>query len=122
MCNGAFPQSSSRKVPCQEPIWIAGASAGYFLRNRALQGSTRQLGNLALIVGFNFFLGSSSGSMIDNSGHLGGLLVGLLLSLGMAPSWDIVSPVPSITVSISRTWPESPHVLHLHVSKRMPAS
>ena len=68
-----------------------GASAGYFLRNRALQGSTRQLGNLALIVGFNFVLGSGPGSMIDNSGHLGGLVVGLLLSLGMAPRWDIVS-------------------------------
>lgn len=69
----------------------AGASAGYFLRNQALQGSTRQLGNLALIVGFNFVLGFGPGSMIDNSGHLGGLVVGLLLSLGMAPRWDVVS-------------------------------
>lgn len=56
-----------------------------------MQGSSRQLGYLALIVGLNFFLGSSSGSMIDNSGHLGGLVVGLLLSLGMAPRWDVVS-------------------------------
>lgn len=40
--------------------------AGYFLRNKALQGSTQQLSNLALIVGLNFLLGSSQGSMIDN--------------------------------------------------------
>jgi hypothetical protein len=40
--------------------------AGYFLRNKSLQGSTQQLFNLALIVGLNFLLGSSQGSMIDN--------------------------------------------------------
>ena len=40
--------------------------AGYFLRNKALQGSTQQIFNLALIVGLNFLLGSSQGSMIDN--------------------------------------------------------
>ena len=98
---------------------LAGASAGYFLRNRALQGSTRQLGNLALIVGFNFFLGSSSGSMIDNSGHLGGLGVGLLLSLGMAPSWDIVSAVLPIPLSQARIWPG---LSNIHDYERMPAS
>ncbi len=87
-----------------------GASAGYFLRNRALQGSTRQLFNLALIVGFNFILGSSPGTMIDNSGHLGGLVVGLLLSLGMAPRWDVVSTDLPMLMSINCTcqWPEVP--------------
>ena len=86
----------------------AGASAGYFLRNRALQGSTRQLGNLALIVGFNFVLGSGQGSMIDNSGHLGGLVVGLLLSLGMAPRWDIVSADLPVLTDCTGRWPGSP--------------
>ena len=57
----------------------AGATAGYFLRNRQLQGARQQLGRLALVVGLNFLLGSSQGSMIDNSGHLGGLAVGLCM-------------------------------------------
>ena len=39
----------------------AGATAGYFLRNRQLQGAQQQLGRLAVIVGLNFFLGSSQG-------------------------------------------------------------
>lgn len=57
----------------------AGATAGYFLRNRQLQGARQQLGRLALVVGLNFLLGSSQGSMIDNSGHLGGLAVCLCM-------------------------------------------
>ena len=61
------------RTPCSA---CAGATAGYFLRNRQLQGARQQLGRLALVVGLNFLLGSSQGSMIDNSGHLGGLAVG----------------------------------------------
>ena len=61
---------------CEVPIVkkvvhpCAGATAGYFLRNRALQGSTQQLTYIAGIVALNIFLGASPGSMIDNSGAL----------------------------------------------------
>ncbi|CAL8461793.1 g1324 [Coccomyxa elongata] len=72
---------------------LLGATAGYFLRNRALQGSTQQLTYIAGIVGLNIFLGSSPGSMIDNSGHLGGLFTGLALGYVMAPKWDVVREV-----------------------------
>ena len=63
---------------CKVCSACAGATAGYFLRNRQLQGARQQLGRLALVVGLNFLLGSSQGSMIDNSGHLGGLAVSCL--------------------------------------------
>lgn len=45
-----------------------GATAGYFLRNRAVQGSTQQLLYIAGVVALNVWLGSAAGSMIDNSG------------------------------------------------------
>ena len=117
--NNCHPERTHPGSLTQKIFVLQGASAGYFLRNRALQGSTRQLGNLALIVGLNFFLGSSSGSMIDNSGHLGGLVVGLLLSLGMAPSWDIVSAVLPTTLDSSCTWPGLPDV---YDGEHMPAT
>jgi hypothetical protein len=49
-------------------IACIGATAAYFLRNRAVQGSARQLANIGLIVGANLWLGSAQGSMIDNAG------------------------------------------------------
>ncbi|EIE25226.1 rhomboid-domain-containing protein [Coccomyxa subellipsoidea C-169] len=70
---------------------LLGATAGYFLRNRALQGSTQQLTYIAGIVALNIFLGASPGSMIDNSGHLGGLFTGVALGYIMAPKWVVVS-------------------------------
>lgn len=47
---------------------MAGATAAYFLRNRAVQGSSRQLLNIGGVVALNLWLGSSAGSMIDNAG------------------------------------------------------
>ena len=47
---------------------MAGATAAYFLRNREVQGSSRQLLNIGGVVALNLWLGSSAGSMIDNAG------------------------------------------------------
>ena len=56
----------------------AGATAGYFLRNRQLQGARQQLGRLALVVGLNFLLGEP-GLHDRQQRALGGLAVCLCM-------------------------------------------
>jgi rhomboid protease GluP len=78
---------------------LVGAEIAYFFVNRKLFGqlSRRSLGNLAILVAINLVLGFSPGSGVNNYAHLGGLVGGLALGLGLAPryalEWHDLSPV-----------------------------
>ncbi|HEX9115982.1 MAG TPA: rhomboid family intramembrane serine protease [Anaerolineae bacterium] len=77
---------------------IVGADVAFFLTNRRSMGNLgqRQLINLAILIAINLAIGFSPGSGINNYAHLGGLVGGLLLGLGLAPrfglAWDGFQP------------------------------
>lgn len=68
----------------------AGALGGYLLRNRQLQNSTRQLLYIAGIAVLNLGLGASPDAMIDNSGHIGGLIAGAWLGYTAGPRFVVL--------------------------------
>jgi hypothetical protein len=61
------------------------------VQNRELFGrlGRRQLGNLAILVVINLAFGASPGSGINNFAHVGGLVGGLVLGLGLAPRYAL---------------------------------
>lgn len=69
---------------------LVGAEVAFFWRNRNQLGEVgeRQILNLLTIVALNLFLGLSVEG-IDNWGHIGGLLSGLLLGSLLAPRYDL---------------------------------
>lgn len=69
---------------------IIGAEAAYFLLNRKLFGAVgrQRLGNLAILIGINLVFGFTVKG-INNLAHLGGLIFGLLLGLGLAPRYTV---------------------------------
>ena len=69
---------------------LVGALGGYFVRNRELENSARQLLFLSALVSFNLFLGSQPGTQIDNAGHVGGLVAGAWLGYAMGPRFRVV--------------------------------
>jgi rhomboid protease GluP len=70
---------------------LVGAEIAYFVQNRELFGrlGRRQLGNLAILVVINLAFGASPGSGINNFAHVGGLVGGLVLGLGLAPRYAL---------------------------------
>jgi rhomboid protease GluP len=76
---------------------LVGADIAFFLNNRKSLGqlSQRSLMNLAILVAINLVLGFTAPG-INNYAHIGGLVSGLLLGLGMAPrysaTWDGWAP------------------------------
>lgn len=69
---------------------VFGALGAYYFRNRDLLGqvSQRQLGNLAITLLVNVMIGLSPGSNIDNFGHIGGLVGGLVLGWFFCPRYE----------------------------------
>ncbi|PKO14711.1 MAG: hypothetical protein CVU39_13355 [Chloroflexi bacterium HGW-Chloroflexi-10] len=68
------------------------AAEGVFIyRNRRFFGSRARsiLTNIVLVLGFNLFLGLTPGSYIDNWGHMGGLIGGLLFAWTAGPLWEM---------------------------------
>ncbi len=65
---------------------MLGAFAVYLFLNRALFGSSARgsLGGLAFIIVINVSLGLTT-TGVDNSAHLGGLIVGTLMALRLSP-------------------------------------
>ena len=73
------------------------AAEGMFLyQNRNLFGaeSKQAIGNVVSIILFNLFIGFSSGGYIDNWGHIGGLLGGLIFAWFSGPLWDVEGLYP----------------------------
>jgi rhomboid protease GluP len=68
------------------------AAEGIFLfQNRQVLGSqaNRALTNVLYMAGINLFIGFSSHGLIDNFGHLGGLLGGILFTWFGGPRWKM---------------------------------
>ena len=68
---------------------LVGAEVAFFLCNRSLFGKLgrQRLSNLAGLIAINLLIGFTV-SGINNLAHLGGLVSGLLLGLGMAPRYE----------------------------------
>ena len=75
------------------------AAEGIFVfQNRQLLGSraNRALMNVLYVAGINLFIGFSSHGLVDNYGHLGGLLGGVLFTWFGGPRWKMEGFYPSI--------------------------
>ena len=73
------------------------AAEGIFLyQNRKLFGeeAKQAMGNVVSVAAINLFIGFSSGGLIDNWGHIGGLLGGLIFTWFGGPLWQVEGLYP----------------------------
>jgi rhomboid protease GluP len=70
---------------------LVGGLAAFYYTSRKLLGeiSRQQLGSLITVIMINLFIGFSSGGLIDNYAHIGGLLGGLLVGWLLAPRFEV---------------------------------
>lgn len=86
---GSYAFSTSVSAGASGAIFaITGAAAVYFFRYRENFGTRGRsvLQNMILILVINFAFGLA-GSGVDNWGHFGGLVGGVLVSIGMLPKY-----------------------------------
>jgi rhomboid protease GluP len=86
----SFLLSSGYSVGASTSIFALIGAEGIFLyQNRGLFGKQfrRAIGNVIFVVAVNLFLGLSPG--IDNWGHVGGLLGGLVFAWFAGPVWEV---------------------------------
>ncbi len=71
---------------------LIAAEAVFIYRNRAMFGirAAPMLAQIGFVIVFNLFLGFTPGARIDNWGHLGGLLGGLVVAWTAGPLWTLV--------------------------------
>jgi rhomboid protease GluP len=83
---------------------LVGAEAVFLYRNRKLLGNRAQgaLLNLLVIVALNLFLGFSSG-FVDNWGHIGGLVGGVLFAWFGGPLLQVDGIYPNFQVVNTRS-------------------
>ena len=77
---------------------LLAAEGVFFFQNRKLFGdrATRVLINLFTFALVNLVIGLSPGSGVDNWGHLGGLLGGLIFTWFGGPRWKLEGLYPSL--------------------------
>ncbi len=83
----SYATSSEISVGASGAIFgLAGATAVYFLRYRENFGDAGRstLRTMLALIAFNLFFGFTN-PQIDNAGHIGGLIGGALVTLGMLP-------------------------------------
>jgi len=70
---------------------LVGGLAAFYYVSRKLLGeiSRQQLGGLITIIMINLFIGFSSGGLIDNFAHMGGLAGGALVGWLLAPRFEL---------------------------------
>ncbi|HSR21225.1 MAG TPA: rhomboid family intramembrane serine protease, partial [Anaerolineales bacterium] len=73
---------------------LVGAEGIFLYQNRGLLGNQfgRAIGNVLFIVAVNLMLGLTPG--IDNWGHVGGLLGGLVFAWFAGPVWEVRPGTP----------------------------
>jgi rhomboid protease GluP len=80
---------------------LVAAEGVFFFRNKKMFGdqAKRAIGNVAFIIIANLFLGLSPG--IDNWGHIGGLLGGLIFTWYAGPRWQLDGLYPDLRLQDS---------------------
>lgn len=99
----SFLLSSGYSVGASTAIFgLVGAEGIFLLQNRKLFGNQfgRAIGNVLFIVAINLFLGLSPG--IDNWGHVGGLLGGLVFAWFAAPRFEVEGIYPALRLADTR--------------------
>lgn len=85
---------------------LAAAEGIFFFQNKKLFGdqARRAIGNIAFIIMINLFLGLTPG--IDNWGHIGGLLGGLVFTWFAGPRWKVEGIYPDLRLKDSTEFRE----------------
>ncbi len=99
----SFLLSTGYSVGASTAIFGLVAAEGVFLyQNRQLFGNRFRgaIGNIIFIVVVNLALGLTPG--IDNWGHVGGLLGGLIFAWFAGPKWEVQGMMPSFHVADKR--------------------
>jgi rhomboid protease GluP len=99
----SFLLSSGYSVGASTAIFgLVGAEGIFLFQNRKLFGNQfgRAIGNVVFVVAINLFLGLSPG--IDNWGHVGGLLGGLIFSWFAGPRLEVEGMVPTLYLADKR--------------------
>jgi rhomboid protease GluP len=102
----SFLFTSGISVGSSTSIFGLIAAEGIFLyQNRKLFGeeSKRAIGNVVTMAAVNLVIGFSSGGLIDNWGHIGGLLGGLVFSWFSGPLWQVEGIYPLMHLVDQRT-------------------
>lgn len=93
----SFILSSGYSVGASTAIFgLVGAEGVFLYQNRKWFGGQfgRAIGNVIFIVAINLILGLSPG--IDNWGHIGGLLGGLMFTWFAGPRWEVEGMPPDL--------------------------
>ena len=88
----SYAFSASAGVGASGAIFgLVGGMAAFYYVSRKLLGdvSRQQLGGLLSIIMINLFIGFSSGGLIDNFAHMGGLAGGVLVGWLLAPRFEL---------------------------------
>lgn len=91
----SFLLSNGYSVGASTAIFgLVGAEGVFLVQNRGLFGNQfgRAIGNVIFIVAVNLLLGLTPG--IDNWGHVGGLLGGLVFTWFAGPVWEVQQTMP----------------------------
>ncbi len=100
----SFLLSSGYSVGASTAIFGLVAAEGVFLyQNRQLFGNQFRgaIGNVIFVVAINLFLGAVTPG-IDNWGHVGGLLGGLIFAWFASPKWEVQGMMPSLHLADQR--------------------
>ena len=93
----SFLITSAPSVGSSTAVFGLVAAEGVFLyQNRKLFGAETKnaIGNVVSVVVINLMIGFSSGGIIDNWGHIGGLLGGLVFTWFSGPLWEVEGIYP----------------------------
>jgi rhomboid protease GluP len=100
-----FGSGNGYSVGASTAIFGLAAAEGIFLyQNRRLFGHQvrRGIGNIIFIVAINLLIGLTPG--IDNWGHIGGLLGGLIFTWFAGPHFDIEGIYPAVSLVDQRSF------------------
>jgi rhomboid protease GluP len=99
----SFLLSSGYSVGASTAIFgLVGAEGIFLYQNRKLFGNQfgRAIGNVIFVVAVNLLLGLTPG--IDNWGHVGGLVGGLIFAWFAGPLWDVEGLPPYLHLADKR--------------------
>lgn len=99
----SFLLSSGYSVGASTAIFgLIGAEGVFLLQNRKLFGSQFKgaIGNIIFVVVVNLFIGLAPG--IDDWGHVGGLLGGLIFAWFAGPRWEVEGMYPALHLTDKR--------------------